>query len=68
VNIDFKNSYEEPVEVCIYTLTGKLALCKTFNGMKHISFSMKDYVSGIYFVKLNLEGKEIVKKLVLNKK
>jgi hypothetical protein len=68
VNIEFKNSFAEQVEVCVYTLTGKLALRKNFNDIKHISFSMKDYVSGIYFVKLNLEGKEIVKKLVLNKK
>ena len=68
VNIEFKNSFAGQVEVCVYTLTGKLAMRKNFKGMKHISFSMKDYVSGMYFVKLNLEGKEIVKKLVLNKK
>ena len=67
VNIEFNNSFAEPVEVRVYTLTGKLALRKNFYGMKHISFSMKDYVSGMYFVKLNMEGNEIVKKLVLNK-
>jgi hypothetical protein len=68
VNLEFKNSFAEQVEVCVYTLTGKLALRKSFSNTKPISFSMKDYVSGMYFVKLNLEGKEIVKKLVLIKK
>jgi len=68
VNIEFKNNFAGVVEVSFYTITGKLALCKSYSNTKSISFSMKDHVSGMYFVKLNLEGKEIVKKLVLNKK
>jgi hypothetical protein len=68
VNLEFKNDFAGPVEVRVFTITGKLALCKNFNNTKSISFSMKDHISGMYFVKLNLEGNEIVKKLVLNKK
>ncbi len=67
VNIEIKNSIVNQVEVLVYTITGKLVLRKNFNNTKPISFSMKDYVSGMYFLKLNWEGKEIVKKLVLNK-
>ena len=68
VNLEIKNSVVNQVEVSVYTITGEMALHKSFNDMKSISFSMKDYVSGMYFLKLNLEGTEIVKKLVLNKK
>jgi hypothetical protein len=67
VNIEIKNSIVNQVEVLVYTITGKLVLRKNFNNTKPTSFSMKDYVSGMYFLKLNWEGKEIVKKLVLNK-
>jgi hypothetical protein len=68
VSIEFNNSFAGLVEVSVFTITGKLVFCKSYSNTKSISFSMKDHISGMYFVKLNLEGNEIVRKLVLNKK
>ncbi|NLO01637.1 MAG: T9SS type A sorting domain-containing protein, partial [Bacteroidales bacterium] len=53
--------------VAVYTVTGKQVIRRVFSETQLITFSMEDNVSGMYFVKLNIEGKEFVKKLILNR-
>jgi hypothetical protein len=55
------------VDVAVYTVTGKQVIRRVFSETQLITFSMEDNVSGMYFVKLNIEGKEFVKKLILNR-
>jgi hypothetical protein len=55
------------VDVAVYTVTGKQVIRRVFSETQLITFSMEDNVSGMYFVKLNIEGKEFVKKLILDR-
>jgi hypothetical protein len=67
VNIEVQNSISGPAEISVFTMDGKLVLQRNYTDNRRISFSMKEHVSGMYFVKINLQGKDIVKKLILNK-
>ncbi|MDD4756293.1 MAG: T9SS type A sorting domain-containing protein, partial [Prolixibacteraceae bacterium] len=55
------------VDVAVYTVTGKQVIRRVFSETQLITFNMEDNVSGMYFVKLNIEGKEFVKKLILDR-
>ncbi len=68
VNLEISSSSYGPAEVSVYTITGKLVLQENFSNSQLISFSMAEQVSGMYFVKLQMDGKETVKKLVLDRK
>jgi hypothetical protein len=67
VNIEINTAFGIS-DVSVYTITGKEIMRRNFYDNHIISFSMRDNVSGIYLVKMNIEGKQIVKKLVLDKK
>jgi hypothetical protein len=67
VNIEINNT-AGITDVAVFSITGKEVLRKNFYNNKIISFSMNDYASGMYLVKMNIEGNQIVKKLVLDKK
>jgi hypothetical protein len=67
VNLQVSRSVSGPVDVAVYTVTGKQVIRRIFSDTQLISFSMEDNVSGMYFVKMNIEGKKFVKKLILNK-
>jgi hypothetical protein len=61
------NNLEGISDLAVYSITGQEVLRRNFYQNKNISFSMSDYVSGIYLVKINTEGKQIIKKLVVDK-
>ena len=67
VNLQVSRSVSGQVDVAVYTVTGKQVIRRVFSETQLITFSMEDNVSGMYFVKLNIEGKEFVKKLILNR-
>ena len=67
VNLQVSRSVSGPVDVAVYTVTGKQVVRRIFSDTQLISFSMEDNVSGMYFVKMNIEGKEFVKKLILSR-
>jgi hypothetical protein len=67
VNIEINNAAGIS-DVAVFSITGKEVLRKNFYNNKIISFNMNDYASGMYLVKMNVEGNQIVKKLVLDKK
>ena len=68
VNIEINGENPKPVGVTVFTVTGKKVLEKEFYQSNIVSFSMRDHVSGIYFVKIKIENYEKVKKLILNRK
>ena len=68
VNLEVKNAGMGTAEVIVYTITGQQIFRRNFTDNQNISFNMENQVSGMYFVKLNIEGKEAVKKLVLDRK
>ncbi|WP_372947626.1 HYR domain-containing protein [Mariniphaga sp.] len=68
VNLEVKNVGVGAAEVTVYTITGQQIIHRKFTNNQNISFNMEYQVSGMYFVKLNIEGKEAVKKLVLDRK
>ncbi|NLO00718.1 MAG: T9SS type A sorting domain-containing protein, partial [Bacteroidales bacterium] len=67
VNLQVSRSVSGQVDVAVYTVTGKQVIRRVFSETQLITFSMEDNVSGMYFVKLNIEGKEFVKKLILDR-
>jgi hypothetical protein len=68
VNIEVKTNDFGPVDVSVFTITGKMVLRKNFSNTGQITFSMAEQVSGMYFVKVQLNEKVTVKKLVLDRK
>jgi hypothetical protein len=68
VNLKVKNAGLGTAEVTVYTITGQQIIHRKFSDNQNISFNMENEVSGMYFVKLNIEGKVAVKKLVLDRK
>jgi len=68
VKLEVKNAGPGTAEVTVYTITGQQIFRRNFTDNQNISFNMENQVSGMYFVKLNVEGKEAVKKLVLDRK
>jgi len=67
VNLKISKNVSGTVDVAVYTITGKQVIRRVFSDIQLISFSMEDNVSGMYFVKMNVEGKEFVKKLILDR-
>jgi len=68
VNLQISRNVSGPVDVAVYTVTGKQVIRRIFTDTRLITFSMENNVSGMYFVKMKIEDKEFVKKLVLDRK
>ncbi len=68
VTIDIKDYNALQTDLAVYSITGSEVYRKTYLNGETIRFSMKDQVSGVYLVKMNIDGNNIVKKLVVDKK
>lgn len=68
VTIDIKDYNAAQTEVSVFTIAGSEVLRKTYFNGETIRFSIKEQVSGIYLVKMNIDGNNITKKLVVDKK
>ncbi len=55
-------------ELLVSDILGNRVLKKTFKNTNNVEFDLSHQASGLYFVKLNMDGKEIVKKLILDRK
>ncbi|NOY95986.1 MAG: T9SS type A sorting domain-containing protein [Chlorobi bacterium] len=67
VNIKFENGYLINGEVSLLNYMGKEIIKRYTKNKDKISFDLSNYVSGLYFVQLNIEDKVFIKKLVLYK-
>ena len=68
VTIDIKDYNAAQTEVSVFTIAGSEVLRKTYFNGETIRFSIKEQVSGVYLVKMNIDGNNITKKLVVDKK
>jgi hypothetical protein len=68
VNVDVESLSISDVELTVLDITGKQVLRKKYRAAERITFDMSDKVSGMYFVKLDFEGKQVLKKLVVDRK
>jgi methionine-rich copper-binding protein CopC len=68
VTVEFNSTNIYDVDLSVLDITGKLILRKQYSAAERISFDMSNQVSGMYFVKLGIDDKQIVKKLILDRK
>ncbi|HKL31802.1 MAG TPA: T9SS type A sorting domain-containing protein, partial [Tangfeifania sp.] len=68
VNVDIESSTARDIELTVLDITGKQVLRKQFRAAERITFDMSGKVSGMYFVKLDFEGQQVLKKLVVDRK
>ncbi len=55
------------IDLEVMDITGKLVLSKQYLAAEKIRFDMSDQVSGMYFVKIGINGKLVFRKLILKK-
>ncbi len=69
VTLEISGNKDADVEVAVMDITGKEVLRQSYlTTAGAIQFDMGSHVSGMYFVKLNVDGNEVVKKLVIDRK
>lgn len=68
VNIEIKGIYDLNVEVVVLNISGKEVLRQEFLATNLIRFDMGNHLSGMYFIKLKIDGIQVVKKLILDRK
>jgi hypothetical protein len=68
VTVDIRNYNASQAEVAVFNLTGSEVIRKTYPAGETIRFSMNEQVSGVYLVKMNIDGNHIIKKLVVDRK
>ena len=67
VTMDISGNIGSRVELVVMNITGKEVLRQEFQTTGQIQFDMGKQVSGMYFVKLKVDGNEVVKKLILDR-
>ncbi|VAW21671.1 Alkaline phosphatase, partial [hydrothermal vent metagenome] len=68
VTLEISGNIGERVRVSVTNITGKEIFRKDYLSTNLIEIDMSSHVSGMYFVRLNINGNEVVKKLILNRK
>ncbi len=68
VNISIEKAGFEMADVSVYSVVGEMIFSKKYAKNETIQFDMSGQVSGMYFVKLNIGGSLVVKKLILDRK
>jgi len=68
VQLDLGTNPANHVDIAVFTTTGEQIIHKQFNSGENVSFNMNNHVSGMYFVKVMVDGKQTVKKLILDRR
>ncbi len=66
VNLEFKSGVYD-VELSVMDITGKTVFRKSYTASGRIVFDMSDKIAGMYFVKMDIDGTQVVKKLIVKK-
>jgi len=66
VNLEL-NAGTYNVELSVMDITGKTVMRKSYTASEKITFDMSDKVAGMYFVKMNIDGSQVIKKLIVRK-
>jgi hypothetical protein len=67
VNISFSSGIHT-IDLNVIDITGRVVLQKQYPALGHVVFDMSGKVSGMYFVHINIDGRHLVKKLVIDRK
>ena len=67
VNLKFNSTGIYDVKLAVLDITGKIVLRQIYSASEQITFDMSDKVSGMYFVQMEVDGKQIVKKLMVDR-
>jgi len=67
VNLDINSGELNKVELSVMDVTGNLVFRQKYSTMQTIRFDMSGKVSGMYFVHLDINGRHIIKKLIVNR-
>ncbi len=67
INLHFSDKPKEKIGIKVYSITGDMVLNKEFEPQELISFSLSDFVSGIYIVRLNIGSTIVHKEIILDK-
>ena len=67
VNLDINSSEVQDVELSVVDITGRIVMRQKYSALRTIQFDMSGNVSGMYFVQLNLDGVQVLKKLIYNR-
>lgn len=68
VNLEYKSEKEDKASLLIYKTSGELLSVTSmdiFEGLNTKQINTADYVSGMYFVRLQTSGKEFIEKLII---
>lgn len=68
VNIELNSARISDVDLSVHDITGRQILRKSYSAAERISFNLNENVSGMYFIKLNVDGNQILKKVILNRR
>ncbi len=68
VNFEVDFPEVEEINIQVINITGKEILKQAIEAASIFQLDMGSHVSGMYFVKLNVDGNEVVKKLVVDRK
>ncbi len=68
VHIKLNSSNVYDIDLAVLDITGKLVLQKQYTAAEQIGFDMSKHVSGMYFVKMKIDNKQFMKKLILDRK
>ncbi|MFO8153714.1 T9SS type A sorting domain-containing protein [Thioalkalivibrio sp.] len=55
------------VGLSVFGINGKQILRRSYGATDRIIFDMSDHVSGMYFVKIDVDGTQVLKKLILKR-
>ena len=65
VNIEINGNYHSGVEVSVLNISGKEVYRNEYSITNIIQFSLDNCIAGMYFIKLKIDGVEVIKKLIL---
>jgi len=68
VHIDISGEEIQPVKVTVFNMAGAKVLQKEFQAGDNIIFDMSQHISGMYLVRIETNGFETIKKLVLDRR
>ena len=66
VNLEFKSGVYD-VELSVMDITGKTVFRKSYTASGRIVFDISGKVAGMYFVKMDIDGTQVLKKLIVKK-
>ena len=68
VNLNINSSEVQDVELSVMDITGRVVMRQKYSALQTIQFDMSGNVSGMYFVQMNIDGNQVVKKLLVDHK